>query len=69
MSESPSNPATLVLPGDLLGTAEEFVPGLGAYEVGGRVFAALLGHPEIDPKARAVSVRAIHAIPRLSEGD
>ncbi len=59
----------LVLPGDLLGTAEEFVPGLGAYEDGGRVYAALLGHPHIDPQARAISVRALHAVPRLAEGD
>ena len=66
MSETPSS---LVLPGDLLGTAEEFVPGVGTYEEKGRVYAALLGHKQVDPHARAVSVRAIHAVPRLAEGD
>lgn len=69
MSEHVPGAQSLVLPGDLLGTAEEFVPGFGAYEHGGRVFAALLGHPHIDPQARAISVRALHAIPRLAEGD
>ena len=67
MSEPGSG--SLVLPGDLLGTAEEFVPGLGTYEENGRVYAALLGHKQVDHHARAVSVRAIHAIPRLGEGD
>ncbi|MHB8351996.1 MAG: exosome complex RNA-binding protein Csl4 [Thermoplasmata archaeon] len=69
MSEHTPGAQSLVLPGDLLGTAEEFVPGFGAYEDGGRVYAALLGHPHIDPQARAISVRALHAIPRLAEGD
>jgi exosome complex component CSL4 len=59
----------LVLPGDLLGTAEEFVSGYGTYEDRGRVYAALFGHPHVDPQARAISVKALHAIPRLSEGD
>jgi exosome complex component CSL4 len=58
----------LVLPGDLLGTAEEFVPGSGTYEDHGRIYAALLGHRRVDPKDRAIRVDAIHAIPRIEEG-
>lgn len=59
----------IVLPGELLGTAEEFVPGPGAYEDSGRVYAALLGRPVVDPAARAIAVHALHEIPRLTEGE
>ena len=59
----------LVVPGDLLGTAEEFVPGRGTYEHEGRIFAALLGHSRVDPASRAVSVHALHSIPVLDAGD
>jgi exosome complex component CSL4 len=57
------------MPGDLLGTAEEFVPGRGTYEDGGKVYAALLGRTKVDPRARSISVEALHEIPRLEEGD
>ncbi|HEV2428352.1 MAG TPA: exosome complex RNA-binding protein Csl4 [Thermoplasmata archaeon] len=57
----------LVLPGELIGTAEEFVPGHGTYEDSGRIYAALLGHTRLDPSDRAVRVDAIHAVPTLSE--
>jgi exosome complex component CSL4 len=59
----------LVLPGDLLGTAEEFVPGRGTYEYNGKVYAALLGHPNIDTQNRTVTVTAVHEVPHLAEGD
>jgi len=62
-------PGRLVLPGDLIGTAEEFVPGLGTYEDGGRIYAALLGHTKVDPTDHAVRVEALHAVPRLHEND
>ncbi|HTT35313.1 MAG TPA: exosome complex RNA-binding protein Csl4 [Thermoplasmata archaeon] len=59
----------LVLPGEFLGTAEEFVPGRGTYEDNGRIYAALLGHRRVDVQDRAVHVDALHAIPHLEEGD
>ncbi len=59
----------LVVPGELLGTAEEFVPGHGTYEDGGRIYAALLGHSQVDPSDRAIRVRALNAIPRLADND
>lgn len=59
----------VVVPGDLLGTAEEFVPGRGTYEHDGRIFAALLGHSSVDPTSRSVAVHALHAVPELDEGD
>ncbi len=69
MSEHRHDASELVLPGDVIGTAEEFVPGPGTYEDNGRVYAALFGHRHVDHQARAVSVLALNAIPRLGEGD
>jgi len=59
----------LVVPGDLLGTAEEFVPGHGTYEDRGKIYSALLGHRRIDPSDRAVRVDAVHAVPTIHEND
>lgn len=59
----------IVAPGDLLGTAEEFLPGPGTYEDGGRIFAALFGRPRVDPREGAVEVEAVNAIPKLNSGD
>lgn len=59
----------LVLPGDALGTSEEFVPGRGTYEYNGQVYAALMGHPHVDTQNRTVSVKAIHEIPHMTEGE
>jgi exosome complex component CSL4 len=67
MNETTSN--GLVLPGDLLGTAEEFVPGHGTYEDHGKIYAALLGHRRVDTSDRAVRVEAVHAIPQVHDGD
>jgi exosome complex component CSL4 len=60
---------SLVVPGDLLGTAEEFVPGRGTYEDRGKIYAALLGHRKVDPSDRAVRVDAIHPIPVVHDDD
>ncbi len=66
---TPPTEGELVLPGDLLGTAEEFVPGHGTYEDGGRIYAALMGRRTIDPRDKAVRVEAVHPIPSIAEGD
>jgi exosome complex component CSL4 len=60
---------SLVIPGDLLGTAEEFVPGRGTYEDRGKIYASLLGHRAVDPRDRAVRVDAIHPVPVVHEDD
>ncbi len=44
-----------VLPGDRLGSVEEFEKGEGVYEEGGELFASLAGWLEV--KDRTVSVR------------
>lgn len=59
----------LVLPGDYIGAAEEFLPGHGTYESRGRIYASLLGTPVLDPRDRTVRVDARNAIPEIAEGD
>ena len=66
MTESGSS--RLVLPGELLGTAEEFVPGHGTYEDNGKIYAALLGTRHVGHD-RAIRVEAANGVPRLAEGD
>ncbi len=45
-----------VVPGDFLATAEEFVPGDGAYEEEGKVYAASTGVVLVDTRAKRISV-------------
>lgn len=59
----------LVLPGDYLGAAEEFLPGRGTYEDGGRIYASVAGRPTFHAGDRTVRVEARNAVPDLAEGD
>jgi len=59
----------IALPGDYLGPAEEFLPGRGAYENRGRIYASLLGTPSVDPRDRTVSVDPFNGVPDVQEGD
>lgn len=59
----------LVLPGDYLGAAEEFLPGRGTYENRGRIYASVLGTPVVDPRDRTVRVEARNAVPEIQDGD
>ena len=65
----PSEESKLVLPGDYLGTAEEFLPGRGTYENRGRIYASVLGTSHVDPRDRTVRVEARNAVPEIQEGD
>ncbi len=65
---TPELPA-LVLPGDYLGAAEEFLPGPGTYEDRGRIYASVLGRPRLDVQDRTVHVEARNAIPEIHDGD
>ncbi len=58
-----------VLPGEYLGAAEEFLPGRGTYEHAGRIFASVVGTPQVDPRDRTVRVEARNGVPELQEGD
>lgn len=59
----------LVLPGEYIGAAEEYLPGHGTYENRGRIFASVLGTPVLDPRDRTVRVEARNAIPEIHDGD
>ncbi len=45
-----------VIPGDFIGTSEEFLNGVGTYEEAGNIYAANIGIIEIDTKERSASV-------------
>jgi exosome complex component CSL4 len=60
---------SLVLPGDYLGAAEEFLPGRGTYENRGRIYASVLGTPKVDARDRTVRVEAANGVPEIAEGD
>jgi exosome complex component CSL4 len=59
----------LVLPGDYLGAAEEFLPGRGTYEDRGRIYASLLGTPAVDARDRTIRVQPRNSVPEIAEGD
>jgi exosome complex component CSL4 len=59
----------LVLPGDYLGAAEEFLPGHGTYEDSGRIYASLLGKPSVDGRDRTIRVEPRNSVPEVGEGD
>lgn len=59
-----------VLPGDFLGTSEEFLVGDGVYEEGGRIYSALPGVLLVDMRERKVSVfPKTNTIPIPKNGD
>jgi len=45
-----------VIPGDFLATAEEFVPGDGAYEEDGKIYSACTGVVLVDVRTKHISV-------------
>ena len=59
-----------VIPGDYIGVAEEFLPGNGAYEENGKIYATLVGNLELDMSRRSASVISkTNVVPQVKEGD
>jgi exosome complex component CSL4 len=59
-----------VLPGDVVGSAEEFVPGDCTYVRGGVIYASTAGLVKINPQTRSASVMPkTNAPPKLCQGD
>ncbi len=59
-----------VLPGTFLGVAEEFLPGAGAYEEDGKIYASTIGIAHYDMKGRkAIVTPRVSQPPSPSEGD
>lgn len=62
--------APFVLPGDRIGSAEEYLPGSGTYEHMGGIYAAVAGRPYYDREQRYTKVfPEMNAPPRIREGD
>ncbi len=59
-----------VVPGDFLATAEEFVPGEGAYEENGKIYSSCVGAVLVDTRTKHVSVFSrVPGPPVLKRGD
>jgi exosome complex component CSL4 len=59
-----------VVPGDFLATAEEFMPGEGAYEEDGKVYSSCTGVVLVDVRTKHISVFPRTAVPpELKRGD
>lgn len=59
-----------VIPGDYIGVAEEFLPGNGAYEENGKIYATLVGDLELDMSRRSASVVSKSTVVlQIKEGD
>ncbi|MCZ7403250.1 MAG: exosome complex RNA-binding protein Csl4 [Candidatus Methanoperedens sp.] len=70
VEEEPKEEPRKVLPGDLIGTSEEFIPRNGAYLEGGNIYAAASGIVNINKKDRAISVTPVtNTPPHLQVGD
>ncbi|AFD00483.1 putative RNA-binding protein [Methanocella conradii HZ254] len=59
-----------VIPGDMIGTSEEFIPGKGTYEDKGNIYAVTTGRVVYNKKERSVSVEPVtNTPPTPREGD
>ncbi|MHC1631001.1 MAG: exosome complex RNA-binding protein Csl4 [Methanotrichaceae archaeon] len=62
--------SSFVIPGDIVGSAEEFAPGEGTYFRGGYVYASTTGVTQIDSKNRSANVvPKANVPPKLNVGD
>lgn len=57
-----------VVPGELLGISEEFIPGEGAYEEDGRIFSSVTGVIELDTKERKIKITPKTSAPLVPKG-
>jgi len=58
----------VVLPGEFLSTEEEFAPGENAFDSEGGIFSGSVGFPEMDNKAKEISVRPAVSISVVKPG-
>jgi exosome complex RNA-binding protein Csl4/predicted RNA methylase len=60
----------IVLPGELIGTSEEFIPKKGTFEERGNIYATATGYVKTNPKERSISVEPVtNTPPKLAVGD
>jgi exosome complex component CSL4 len=63
------NDTRIVLPGEVLGTSEEFLAGEGTYEESGSIFSSILGELDLDSKEMIASVRPVNPPVSLKVND
>jgi exosome complex component CSL4 len=69
-SEELKMESSFVLPGDSVGSNEEFVPGDCTYVRGGTIYASTAGTVKINPETKQASVvPKVNAPPKLCHGD
>ncbi len=61
--------APLVVPGEGLGSAEEFLAGAETYEDDGEIFSTAFGSMAHDTQEHTVEVKPITKVPELKNGD
>jgi exosome complex component CSL4 len=59
----------IVLPGEILGTSEEFLAGEGTYEDSGRIISSILGELDLDQNEMIASVRPLNPPVSLKVND
>ncbi len=66
----PEEKGKTILPGDLIGTSEEFTPKKGTYVDKGNIYASISGIVKINTKERSISVMPVtNTPPQLKVGD
>ncbi len=63
MAQKKIESGNFVIPGDILGVEEEFMPGDYAFVDGGVVYSAATGQVQFDDRSRKVSVRPTTKLP------
>ncbi len=70
VEREPEEKGKTVLPGDLIGTSEEFTPKKGTYVDKGNIYASISGIVKINTKERSISVSPVtNTPPQLKVGD
>ena len=70
ITKEPEEKGKTVLPGDLIGTSEEFAPKTGTYVDKGNIYASISGIVQINTKERSISVTPVtNTPPQLQVGD
>jgi len=62
--------SNFVIPGDMVGSSEEFLPGSGTYEENGNIYASATGRIAINKRDRSVYIEPLTKMPPTPrEGD
>lgn len=64
-----SHKKKIVVPGEEIGTTEEFLSGEGTFELKGKIFSSYLGKLNLDSEEMKASVDPINPLVRLKVGD